>query len=170
MSNKLTGLRDFPPPKSWPEAGNSARVFTHQMDDWFTEFTTLTGNDLFATDEKIKKSFFIKNITGRANTHLSLYSQQHLSSTYNELKQTFIYYNTDSQQQSRVQEELAKTLKPDLTKPQYRDAIADYIDKFNKAVRELDESGKHNLVLYFKQQLTIALRGSIDAQINVLSD
>src|SRR3984893_19195830 len=85
MSNKLAGLRDFPPPKSWPEAGNSARVFTQQMDDWFSEFTTLTGNDLFTTDEKIKKSFFIKNITGSANTHLSLYSQQHPSSTYNEL-------------------------------------------------------------------------------------
>ena len=66
MSNKLAGLRDFPPPKSWPEAGNSARVFTHQMDDWFSEFTTLTGNDLFTTDEKIKKSFFIKNITDSA--------------------------------------------------------------------------------------------------------
>ena len=169
MSNKLAGLRDFPPPKSWPEAGNSARVFTHQMDDWFSEFTTLTGNDLFTTDEKIKKSFFIKNITGSANTHLSLYSQQHPSSTYNELKQTFIDYNTDSQQQSRLQEELSKTLKPDLTKPQYRDAIAEYIDKFNKAVRELDTSDRHNLMLYFKQQLTTALRGAIDAHMNVMS-
>jgi len=169
-TNKLAGLRDFPPPKSWPESGNSARVFAQQMDEWFAEFTTLTGNDLFTTDEKIKKSFFIKDITGIANTHLSLWSQSHPSATYDALKQQFIDNNTDSQQQSRLQEELAKTLKPDLTKPQYRDAIADYIDKFNKAVRELDESGKHNLVLYFKQQLTIALRGSIDAQINVLSD
>jgi hypothetical protein len=87
-----------------------------------------------------------------------------------ELKKQFIEYNTDSQQQSRLQEEIAKTLKPDLTKPQYRDAIADYIDKFNKAVRELDESDKHNLVLYFKQQLTSALRGVVDAQINVMND
>jgi hypothetical protein len=65
---------------------------------------------------------------------------------------------------------LSKTLKPDLTKSQYRDAIVDYVDKFNKAVRELDQSDKHNLTLYFKQQLTAALRGAIEAQVNVMSD
>ena len=79
-------------------------------------------------------------------------------------------FNTDTQQQSRLQEELSKTLKPDLTKSQYRDAIVDYVDKFNKAVRELDQSDKHNLTLYFKQQLTAALRGAIEAQVNVMSD
>jgi hypothetical protein len=168
--NKLFGLRDYPPPKSWPDAGNSARVFTQQMDDWFSEFTTLTGNNLFTADEKYKKSFFIKNVTGNPNNVLSLWSQNHLSATYNELKQTFIEFNTDTQHQSRLQEELSKTLKPDLTKSQYRDAVADYIDKFNKAVRELDESDKHNLILYFKQQLSTALRGAIEAQISVMSD
>ena len=168
--NKLAGLRDYPPPKSWPDAGNSARVFTQQMEDWFSEFTTLTGNDLFTADEKYKKSFFIKNVTGNPNNVLSLWSQNHPNATYGDLKQTFIEFNTDTQQQTRLQEELSKTLKPDLTKSQYRDAIADYIDKFNKAVRELDESDKHNLILYFKQQLSTALRGAIEAQINVMSD
>jgi hypothetical protein len=81
MTNRLAFLRDFPPPKSWPEAGNSARVFTQQMDEWFTDFNTLTGNNLFTTDGKIKKSFFIKNITGTANTHLSLWSQFHPDAT-----------------------------------------------------------------------------------------
>ena len=75
MSNQLSGLRDYPPPKSWPDAGNSARVFAQQMDDWFSEFTTLSGNNLFTTNEPIKKSFFIKNITGNANNTLSLESK-----------------------------------------------------------------------------------------------
>jgi hypothetical protein len=170
MSNQLTGLRDYPPPKSWPEAGNSARVFAQQMDDWFSEFNTLSGNNLFNTNESIKKSFFIKNVTGNANTTLSLWSQNNSTATYNNLYNKFIEFNTDSQQQTRLQEELSKSLRPDLSKPLYRDAIAEYINKFNQRVRELDEVDKHNLQLYFMQQLTGALRGAIDAQINVMSD
>ena len=95
MSNQLTGLRDYPPPKSWPDAGNSARVFAHQMDDWFNEFTTLTGNNLFTTNESVKKSFFIKNITGSANNTLSLWSQNNSSATYDELRNKFIEFNTE---------------------------------------------------------------------------
>ena len=170
MSNQLSGLRDYPPPKSWPDAGNSARVFAQQMDDWFSEFTTLSGNNLFTTNELIKKSFFIKNITGNANNTLSLWSQNHSSSTYNELKKKFIEFNTDLQQQLHLQEELSKSLRPDLTKPLYRDAISEYIEKFNQRVRELDEVDKHNLPLYFMQQLTTALRGAVDAQINIMND
>jgi hypothetical protein len=170
MSNQLAGLRDYPPPKSWPDAGNSARVFAQQMNDWFNEFTTLTGNNLFTTNESVKKSFFIKNITGNANNTLSLWSQNNSSATYDALRDKFIEFNTDSQQQTRLQEELSKSLRPDLTKQLYRDAISDYIDKFNQRVRELDEVDKHNLQLYFMQQLTTALRGAIDAQINVMSE
>lgn len=170
MSNQLSGLRDYPPPKSWPDAGNSARVFAQQMDDWFSEFTILSGNNLFTTNEPIKKSFFIKNITGNANNTLSLWSQNNLSATYDELKKKFIEFNTDTQQQLHLQEELSKSLRPDLTTPLYRDAISEYIEKFNQRVRELDEVDKHNLPLYFMQQLTTALRGAVDAQINVMND
>ena len=82
----------------------------------------------------MKKSFFIKNIIGNPNNTLSLWSQNNSHATYNELKLKFIEFNTDSQQQVKLQEELSKALKPDLSKPQYPDAMAEYIDKFNQRV------------------------------------
>jgi hypothetical protein len=129
----------------------------------------LSNNPLFNND-KIKKSFFIRNINGNANTTLSLWSQNHDSATYDELKNKFIEFNTDAQQQTRIQEELSKLLKPDLTKPLYRDAITEYNDKFNQRVRELDHPDQHNLQLYYMQQLTTALRGAIEVQINLMSN